>query len=128
MKDSFEPVCRRCAPIALLPASSKPVRTASSMPNSRNAAMIDTSVRMVRILRRNSAAQIRCRYFMATSSGECLLDQRAFIQMQRVVRVLGGLRIVGDHHDGLAMLAVELPQQPEYIFRGLAIQITGRLI
>ena len=59
MKDSFEPVCRRSAPLALLPAWSNEVRTASSMPNSRNAAMIDTSVSIVRVLRRNSAAQIR---------------------------------------------------------------------
>src|SRR5689334_3469689 len=93
MKDSFEPVCSRLAPAALLPTLAKLVRTPSSMPNSRNAVRIDTSVRMVRVLRRNSAAQIRCRYFMRASSGDRLLDQRALVQVQRVVGVLGGLGV-----------------------------------
>src|SRR5215510_13057225 len=43
------------------------VRTASSMPNSRNAASTESSVKIVRVLRRNSAAQIRWKYFMCTS-------------------------------------------------------------
>jgi hypothetical protein len=63
MNDSFEPVCSRAAPFALWPACVNEVRTASSRPNSRKAAMIDTKVSKVRVLRRNSAAQIRCRYF-----------------------------------------------------------------
>src|SRR5690242_3863319 len=94
MKESFELVCRRSAPAALLPALAKLVRTPSSMPNSRNAVRIDTSVRMVRVLRRHSAAQIRCRYFMRAPSGDGLLDQRALVQVQGVIGVLRGLGVV----------------------------------
>src|SRR6185437_14367945 len=35
-----------------------------------------------------------------------LLDQGALVQMQGMRGVLGGLRIMGDHHDGLAVLAI----------------------
>src|SRR5690606_19199001 len=64
MNDSREPVCRRSAPFALCPASAKLVRTPLSRPNSRNAARIESRVRIVRVLRRNSSDQIRGRYFM----------------------------------------------------------------
>jgi hypothetical protein len=40
-----------------------------------------------------------------------LLDQRALVQMQGMAGVLGGLGIVRDHDDGLAVLAVERLQQ-----------------
>ena len=36
-----------------------------------------------------------------------LLGERALVEVQRVAGVLGGLRVVRDHHDGLAVLAVE---------------------
>ncbi len=49
----------RLTPAGARPAALNAARTASSMPNSRKAAMIDTSVRIVRVLRRNSDAQMR---------------------------------------------------------------------
>src|SRR5688572_23613989 len=168
MKDSREPVCRRSAPFALCPASAKLVRTPLSRPNSRNAARIDSRVRIVRVLRRNSSDQMRGRYFIAASwapfpvkAGEggggmpfgkrgpwacppgvplfsqgeefrsCvrgLLHQRALVQVQRVARVLGGLRVVGDHDDGLAMLAVEYLQQAQDLLGGLTIEVAGGLV
>src|SRR3546814_2672220 len=42
-----------------------------------------------------------------------LFHQRALVQVQRVARVLGGLGVVGDHDDGLAVLAVEHLQQAQ---------------
>jgi hypothetical protein len=64
--DIFEVTTSRPAPATLLPAV-KATRTESSSPNNRKAATMDTRVRMVRVLRRNSAAQIRWKYFMSCS-------------------------------------------------------------
>src|SRR5438045_9752270 len=104
MNDSFEPVCSRSAPLALWPAWLNEVRTASSRPNSRKAAMIDTSVRKVRVLRRNSDAHTRWRYFMACSlRGDHrgrMLDERSFVALQRLIGIAGRLRFVGAHHVG----------------------------
>src|SRR5690606_12940675 len=126
-----ELVCRRWAPSAVWPIWTKAVRMPSSRPNSRNAAMIEASVRNVRALRRNSAAQMRCMYFMAALCS-CrvggLLDQHALVPVQRVRRVFGGPGIVGDHHDGLAVLAVELLQQAQDLLGGLAVQVAGGLV
>src|ERR1035441_7352469 len=104
MNESFELVCSRCAPLALCPAWANEVRTASSRPNSTNAAMMDTSVKKVRVLRRKSEAQTRCRYFIARPSGcDRGFDQAALVEVQRVVGVLGGLGIVGHHQHRLAV-------------------------
>src|SRR4030095_7300402 len=105
-----EPVCRRCAPLALCPACVNDVRTASSRPKSRKAAMIDTSVSTVRVLRRKSAAQTMCRYFMPRpprSGGRDRLDQSALVEVQDLVGVFRSLRVVRDHQDGLAVVAVQ---------------------
>src|SRR5580765_1022974 len=115
MKESRAPVCSRRAPLALCPAWSNEVRTASSRPNSRKAAMIETRVSKVRVLRRNSDAQTRCRYFIVPPSGRDRLDQRPLVEMQDVVGVLGGLGVVGDHQDRLAVVAVERAQQAEHL-------------
>src|SRR6187402_1743866 len=63
MIEMREDTTRRLAPAALGGALNA-LRTASSMPNRRNAASTDRSVKIVRVLRRNSAAQIRWKYFM----------------------------------------------------------------
>src|SRR5437868_1231314 len=92
--------------------------------------MMDTSVRKVRPLRRNSAAQIRWRYFMARSSGYGLggSHQRALVEMQRVAGTRSGARVVGDHDDGLAMLAVERLQQRQHVLGGLPVQVAGGFV
>src|SRR5688500_19063886 len=77
MKDRREPTCRRSAPCALRPASAKLSRTPLSRPNSRNAARIDSRVSTVRVLRRNSSAQIRCRYFIVQGLRMVLLPPLA---------------------------------------------------
>src|ERR1700744_3728949 len=129
MKKSREPVCSREAPLALWPACWKEMRTASSRPNSRKAVMIDTSVSTVRVLRRNSAAQIRWRYFIASGGGRRVgRDQRALVQMQRMARAAGGLRIVRDHHDGLAVLAVQRAQQRQHALGRFAVQVAGGFV
>jgi hypothetical protein len=38
------------------------------------------------------------------------------------------VRVVGDHHDGLPVLAVEALQQVEDFVAGLAVEIAGRLV
>src|SRR5262249_53586502 len=108
-------------------------RTESSMPKSRKAVTTERSVNSVRVLLRNSAAQIRCRYFMVVASvsgggGADLLRERAFVEMQRVPRVLGGLRIVSYHDHPLAVGTVELLPQGQDFLRRLAVEITGRLV
>src|SRR5215831_7088075 len=105
MNDRRDPVCRRCAPLTLCPACANDVRTASRRPKSRKAAMIDTSVSMVRVLRRKRAAQTRCRYFMSAlpSSARDRLDEGALVEVQDLVRVFGCLRVVRDHEDGFAV-------------------------
>src|SRR5690606_33279101 len=136
MKDSFEAVCRRCAPSAFCPSCAKLVRMPSSRPNSRNAATIEASVRKVRVLRRNSAAQTRWKYFISASSGSrrgsrrvrLLFDQHALVQMQGVAGVLGRLGVVRHHHDGLAVFAVELLQQAQDLLGRLPVEVAGGLV
>ena len=57
-------------------------------------------------LRREQAAAMRKRL---RKLGR--FDQGAFVQVQDMAGVLGGLRIVGNHDDGLAVFAIELLQQ-----------------
>ena len=44
------------------------------------------------------------------------------------LRALGRVRIVRDHDDGLAVLAVERLQQVEDLVAGLAVEVAGRLV
>ena len=48
--------------------------------------------------------------------------------MQGMAGVFGGLRIVRDHHDGLAVFAVELLQKSQHVLGRLTIQIAGGLV
>ncbi len=59
----------------------------------------------------------------ATAVGE-----HALLQVKRPPGAIGGVRIVGDHHDRLAVIAVERLQQIEDLVAGLAIEIAGRLV
>ena len=45
-----------------------------------------------------------------------------------MARELGRLRVVRDHDDGLAVVAVQLPEQREDVDRRLAVEVAGRLI
>src|SRR5207342_3261528 len=129
VSDRRDEAIMRLAPVTL-PPELKATRTESSMPNRKKAVITENSVRNVRVLLRNSAAQIRWKYFIASSragSGVVgvhgLLDQVALVEMQGVRGVLGGLGIVRDHHDRLAVLAVEhLQQAQDFLGRG-AVQV-----
>ena len=56
------------------------------------------------------------------------LDEQALLEVQRAPRALGGVRVVRDHDDRLAVLAVERLQQVEDLVAGLAIEVAGRLV
>ena len=51
--------------------------------------MIDTRVRIVRVLRRNSAAQMRCRYFMIASQYR---DTGSNVGFQSVIPAKAGIQ------------------------------------
>src|SRR4030095_13842142 len=48
--------------------------------------------------------------------------------MKRPLRPHRGMRIVGDHHDRLAVLLVERLQQIENLVAGLTIEVACRLV
>src|SRR5690606_38606030 len=73
--DSREATTSRFAP-STLPPELNATRTESSIPNSRNAATTDNSVSRVRVLLRNSWAQISERYFISVSSGSLPCEGR----------------------------------------------------
>ncbi len=85
---------------------------------------IDSSVKIVRTLRRHRFRQTSGRNFMRPPR----LEQRALLEVQRPLGALGGARIVRDHDDGLAVLAVERLEQVEDLVAGLAIEIARRLV
>ena len=93
-------------------------------PNSRNATKIESSVNVVRNFRRQTFFQMSGRNFMTLAVSR----QDAFVEVQRAPGALGGVRIVRDHDDRLAVIAVERLQQVEDLVAGLAIEIAGRLV
>src|SRR5215469_2983605 len=122
----------RVAPTKSAPAL-KMVLTDCSRPKSRNAMITDSRVRIVRVRLRNRLAMTKPLLVMASprddrSGGLRLLEQLALLEVQRAAGELRGLGIMGDHDDGLAVLAVEHLQESEDLVRGLAIEVPGRLI
>src|SRR5262245_22655003 len=102
--------------------------TACSRPNSRNATMIDASVRSVRVFLRNSPAQSSGRYFTTPASRQertVRRGQRALVEVELAARVLRGLGVVRDHHDRLAVLPVQHLQQQQDLGGGGAIEVAG---
>src|SRR5579863_1625373 len=77
-------------------------------PNSVKAIITDSRVRMARVGLRMIAAQISGMYFMPLPSrAHCgALHQRALVHFKLAAGMVGRLGIVGDHHDGLLVLAV----------------------
>src|SRR6478752_10341834 len=49
-------------------------------------------------------------------------------QEQHAVRVSGGGRVVGDHHDGLAELPYRPPEETEHLRAGNRIEVSGRFV
>ncbi|KAG1174428.1 hypothetical protein G6F35_016658 [Rhizopus arrhizus] len=62
------------------------------------------------------------------SVGQRGVGQLALVQVHGVRGVLGRLRVMGDHDDGLAVLAVELLQQAQDLFGGLAVEVAGGFV
>jgi hypothetical protein len=61
-------------------------------------------------------------------SGDRLRPELALVEMHRADGARGGVRIVRDHDDGLAVLAVERLEQVEDLVAGLAVEVAGRLV
>src|SRR6185437_10144471 len=112
------------------------------MPNSRNATMIDSIVKIVRTFLRHSPVQMSRKYFMSQLSGShggacggrrqasssrdgplVGLDEPPLVDVQSARGVRSGKRIVGDHDDGLALLAIQDLQQPQNVLRAPAVKI-----
>src|SRR2546421_988379 len=116
----------RVAPMKSAPALKMELSDCSS-PKSRNAMITDRMVRMVRVFLRNRFATTKPVLVMRTS-GRQLLEQLPLLQVQRAPRELGSLRIVRDHHDCLAVLAIQHLQQSEDLVGRLTVEIAGGLI
>ena len=104
---------------------------------------IDSSVKAVRSFLRVRPAQMSGRYFMASSPNP---DERVIFERLMFTRggrhqpscpcrrascrdgEVGGLLVVRDHDDGLAVLPAQRPQQIENLVGGLAIEVAGRLV
>src|SRR6185437_441738 len=137
-----------------LTACLMPTLTPCSAPNRRKAVTIDRNVRTVRALRRRRAAQISGTYFnrysrlrapaarqrapnpspgvaagLGLRDGPLVgLDEPPLVDVQSARGVRSGKRIVGDHDDGLALLAIQDLQQPQNVLRAPAVKIPRGLI
>src|SRR5688572_28351973 len=121
-------VMRRVAPMKSAPALNMRF-TACSSPNSTNAVTTDSSVSVKRVFFRSRLRNTNPVLVMASASGRGeLIDQLALVEVQRTVRVVGRLRVVRDHDDGLPVLAVERLQQRQDLVRGRAIEVVRRLV
>src|SRR5215471_10269054 len=56
------------------------------------------------------------------------VDDHAITHVHHTIKVGGGLRIVSNHHDGLAKIFVQLPQHLEHGFRILGVKVSGGLV
>ena len=52
----------------------------------------------------------------------------AFVEVDGARGAGGGVRVVGDHDDGLAVLAVERLEEAEDFVAGFAVEVAGRLV
>src|SRR5690606_13748450 len=121
-KDTRDWVTSRVAPTKSAPALNTRLSDCSS-PNSTKAITTDSSVSDVRVFLWNRLARTNPVLVMALSSvGQVCFRKQALVQVHRVGGELGGLGVVGDHDDGLAVLAVQYLQQAQDLVGGLAVQ------
>ena len=133
MNDSREPVCRRCAPLALWPACVE--RGAHGIEQAeQQERRDDRHERQDRCA--SCAGTARPRSGAGTSSaapqaahGRGLFDQRALVEVQRVVGVLGGLR---DRGSPSAMVLpwsrLSARSSAEHFLGRLAVEVAGGLV
>ena len=55
-------------------------------------------------------------------------DELPLVEVEESARRAGGQRVVGDHHDRLLELAVELLEQVEDLLGAVAVEVAGRLV
>src|SRR5690606_12627148 len=128
VNDTRDCVTRRVAPTKSAPALNTRLSDCSS-PNSTKAITTDSRVSQVRVFLWNRFAITKPVLVMAVSSvGRGVFRQQALVQVHRVAGELGGLRVVGDHDDGLAVLAVEHLQQAQDLVGGLAVEVAGGFV
>ena len=99
-------------------------RMAISTPNSRNAKKIAPMVKKVRNLRRRDCA----RRWERTSCDRLLRHEHALFEVEGPLGARRGMRVMRDHDDRLAVLAVERLEQIEDLVARLAIEVAGRLV
>src|SRR5688500_415233 len=108
------------------PARSTPMVKAARIVTSRQNRNIATAneptVSTVCTLRRSRLAKSRGRYFTASPLKDAL------VEVERGVRALRRLGVVGDHEDGLAQVAGQLLQQVEDLVRAVAVEVAGGLV
>src|SRR5690606_22475892 len=128
VKDTRDCTTSRVAPTKSAPALNTRFSDCSR-PNSTKAATTDNRVRLVRVLRWNRLARTNPVRVMAVSSvSRRSVDQQALVKVHGAGGELGGLGVVGDHDDGLAVFAVEHLQQAEDLVGGLAVEVAGGLV
>src|SRR5271170_6734177 len=102
VKDTRACVIRRVAPTKSAPALNMEF-TDCNRPNSTNAMITDSNVRMVRVRLRNRFAMTKPLLVMdcpARASSGGLLEQLPLFQVQRTAREACRLGVVGHHDDG----------------------------
>jgi hypothetical protein len=97
--------------------------SALSNANSTNATRIESSVNVVRSFFRFKLLQTKPRNFIPAVAWRAGL-----VEMDRVRGPRGGVRVVRDHDDRLAVLAVERLEQAENFVAGFAVEIARRLV
>ena len=65
---------------------------------------------------------------LVPSSMRRRVGQFALVQVDGVGRVFGGLRVMRDHDDGLAVFLVEQLQQAQHFFGGVAVKVAGGFV
>src|ERR1700722_9123027 len=101
------------------------------MPNSKNATTTDNSVNMVRVFLRQSVAQMSGKYFIAAprpSNQGSGFQQSPLVHVQLPAGELGRFRVMGDHDDALAMVAIQHLQQMQHIIGGFSVEISGGFV
>src|SRR5581483_1406735 len=106
---------------------------AERKPKRMKATTMESRVRIVRSFFRFRLLQMRWKNFMGAAPPAGRLFHRfgtelAFVEINRARSPGRGVRIVRDHDDGLALLAVECLEQVEDLVAGFAVEITGRLV
>src|SRR5262245_2596767 len=101
-------------------------RMPPSVQNRNSATATLAMVRNVRSLFRNRLTITSLN--MRASRGSRSVGQDALVEVVPALRALGGVRIVGHHHDGLLELPVQPVDEREHLFRGLAVEVTRRLV